>query len=70
MKPKFWPISRRTKEDVLTFLSKSKNKKAVELLKRGYKGSEVSKIVGVHPNTISKIRNLSGVSKLKIQFEE
>ena len=59
-----------TKEDVLTFLSKSKNKKAVELLKRGYKGSEVSKIVGVHPNTISKIRNLSGVSKLKIQFEE
>jgi DNA invertase Pin-like site-specific DNA recombinase len=59
-----------TKEDVLTFLSKSKNKKAVELLKRGYKGSEVSKIVGVHPNTISKIKNLSGVSKLKIQFEE
>ncbi len=45
-----------TKEDVLTFLSKTKNKKAVELLKKGYKGTEVSKIVGIHLNTISKIR--------------
>jgi DNA invertase Pin-like site-specific DNA recombinase len=45
-----------TKEDVLTFLSKTKNKKAVDLLKKGYKGTEVSKIVGIHLNTISKIR--------------
>ncbi len=45
-----------TKEDVITFLSKTKNKKAVELLKKGYKGTEVSKIVGIHLNTISKIR--------------
>jgi DNA invertase Pin-like site-specific DNA recombinase len=45
-----------TTEDVLTFLSKTKNKKAVELLKKGYKGTEVSKIVGIHLNTISKIR--------------
>ncbi len=45
-----------TKEDVLTFLSKTKNKKAVELLKKGYKGTEVSKIVGIHMNTISKIK--------------
>jgi DNA invertase Pin-like site-specific DNA recombinase len=45
-----------TKEDILTFLSKTKNKKAVELLKKGYKGTEVSKIVGIHLNTISKIR--------------
>jgi DNA invertase Pin-like site-specific DNA recombinase len=45
-----------TKEDVLTFLSKTKNKKAVELLKKGYKGTEVSKIIGIHLNTISKIR--------------
>ena len=45
-----------TKEDVLTFLSKTKNKKAVELLKKGYTGTEVSKIVGIHLNTISKIR--------------
>jgi DNA invertase Pin-like site-specific DNA recombinase len=47
-----------TKEDVLTFLSKTKNKKAVELLKKGYKGTEVSKIVGIHLNTISKIKKL------------
>ena len=45
-----------TKEDVLTFLSKTKNKKAVELLKKGYKGTEVSKIVGIHLNTIFKIK--------------
>ncbi len=45
-----------TKEDVLTFLTKTKNKKAVELLKKGYKGTEVAKIVGIHMNTISKIR--------------
>ena len=45
-----------TKEDVLTFLSKTKNKKAVDLIKKGYKGVEISKIVGIHLNTISKIR--------------
>lgn len=45
-----------TKEDVLTFLSNPKNKKAVELLKKGYKETEVAKIVGVHLNTTSKIK--------------
>lgn len=45
-----------TKEDVLTFLSKPKNKKVVELLKKGYKGTEIAKIVNIHINTISKIR--------------
>ncbi len=45
-----------TKEDLLTFLSKPKNKKAVELLKKGYNGTEVSKIVSIHLNTISKIK--------------
>ncbi len=45
-----------TKEDVLTFLSKTKNKKAVDLIKKGYKGVEISKIVGIHLNTISKIK--------------
>ena len=48
-----------TKEDTLTFLSKPKNKKAVDLLKKGYKGTEVAKIVGIHLNTISKIRKFS-----------
>jgi hypothetical protein len=37
-------------------LSKTPNKKAVELLKKGYKGTEVSKIVGIHMNTVSKIK--------------
>ena len=47
-----------TKEDILTFLSKPKNKKAVELLKKGYKNIEVSRIVGVHTNTITKIKKV------------
>lgn len=45
-----------TSEDTLTFLSKPKNKKAIDLLKKGYKNIEVSRIVGIHPNTVTKIR--------------
>lgn len=48
-----------TTEDVLTFLSKPKNKKAVELLRKGYKGTEVASIVGLHINTITKVRKYS-----------
>ena len=44
------------KEDVLSFLSKPRNKRAIQLLKNGYKASEVSKITELHPNTITKIR--------------
>lgn len=44
-----------TQENILDFLSKPKNKKAVEYLKRGYKKSEVAKIVGLNPNTMTKI---------------
>jgi DNA invertase Pin-like site-specific DNA recombinase len=47
-----------TKEDVLAFLSKEKNKKALELLKKGYKGVEVAKILELHVNTVTKIRKL------------
>lgn len=47
-----------TKESALKFLNKDKNKKALELLKKGYKNIEVAKIVGLHPNTISKINKL------------
>lgn len=47
-----------TKEDTLTFLSKPKNKKALDLLKKGYKNIEVSRIVGVHANTITKIKKV------------
>lgn len=47
-----------TQEDVLSFLSKPKNKKALELLRKDYKSSEVAAIVGVHPNTVTKIKKL------------
>ena len=46
-------------EDVLTFLSKEKNKKAVEYLKKGFKVVEVAKLTDLHINTISKIKKLS-----------
>ncbi|MGB2232730.1 MAG: recombinase family protein [Flavobacteriaceae bacterium] len=44
-----------TKESIFDFLKKEKNKKALEYLNKGYKQIEVSKIVGLHPNTVSKI---------------
>lgn len=49
-------------EDTLAFLSKEKNKKALELLKKGYKAVEISKIVDVHINTITKIKKLGLVA--------
>lgn len=45
-----------SKEDTLSFLSKEKNKKAIEYLKKGYKGVEVSKLTGIHINTITKLK--------------
>lgn len=54
-----------SKEDVLSFLSKPRNKRAIQLLKNGYKAVEVSKITELHANTITKIKkcmNLSVVS--------
>lgn len=50
-----------TKENTLHFLSKPKNSKALDLLKKGYKGVEVSKIVGLSPTTICKIKKLGGI---------
>jgi DNA invertase Pin-like site-specific DNA recombinase len=47
-----------SKEDNLTFLGKEKNRKALELLKKGYKAVEISKILGVHINTITKIKKV------------
>jgi DNA invertase Pin-like site-specific DNA recombinase len=47
-----------TKEDPLKFLNKPKNQKVVDYLKKGYRGSEISKIVGVNPNTISKVKKV------------
>lgn len=47
-----------SKEDTLMFLAKEKNRKSLELLKKGYKSVEISKIVNVHINTITKIKKL------------
>ncbi len=47
-----------SKEDAIKFLSKEKNKKALEYLKKGYKAIDISKITGVHINTITKIKRI------------
>lgn len=47
-----------SKEDNLKFLGKEKNKKALEYLKKGYKAVEVSKLTGIHINTITKIKKI------------
>ncbi|MEO5893895.1 MAG: recombinase family protein [Ferruginibacter sp.] len=47
-----------SKEDTLKFLGKEKNKKALDFLKKGYKAVDISKITGVHINTITKIKKL------------
>ena len=47
-----------SKEDTLKFLGKEQNKKALDYLKKGYKAVEISKITGVHINTITKIKKL------------
>ena len=46
-----------TNEDILTFLNKEKNKKAVEYIKKNYKNTEISKITGLHINTLTKIKS-------------
>lgn len=47
-----------SKEDSLKFLGKEKNKKALEYLKKGYKAVEISQLLGVHINTITKIKKI------------
>jgi DNA invertase Pin-like site-specific DNA recombinase len=48
-----------TRENTLQFLSKPKNIKALEYLKKGYKKNEISKIVGINVNTLTKISKLA-----------
>ena len=52
-----------SKESVLQFLNKPKNVKALELLNKNYKGSEVAKIVGLSPTTVSKIKRFGLLNK-------
>lgn len=58
MKGTYTGRKKGSNEDVLKFLSKEKNKKALDYLKKGYKINEVSKITGLHSNTISKIKKI------------
>ena len=53
---------RGSSEDVYKLLSKPKNLKALEYIKKGYKNVEVAKIVGVHFNTVTKIRKVANLN--------
>ena len=50
-----------SKEDIQQFLSKPKNRKALDYLKRGLSLTEAGKLAGVHINTMTKIRKLGVV---------
>lgn len=50
---------RASTEDNLVFLSKPKNKKAIDYLKKGYKSKEAAVLAGIHPNTITKIKKIA-----------
>jgi DNA invertase Pin-like site-specific DNA recombinase len=52
-----------SREDALAFLSKKKNKEALDLLKIGLKCQQVANAVGLNKNTVTKIRKL-GLKKL------
>lgn len=53
-----------SKESALHFLSKPRNSKALLLLEKGYKGSEIAKIVGLSPTTVTKIKKVSQIEKV------
>jgi len=48
-----------SKEDVLQFLSKPKNKEALNYLKKGYSHRDISTLTGIHYNTVTKIKKLA-----------
>lgn len=58
---KYTGRAKGSNEDVLKFLSKPKNAKAIDYLKKGYKNIEVAKIVGIHYNTITKIKKIANL---------
>jgi DNA invertase Pin-like site-specific DNA recombinase len=60
-------LGRKTgsKEDILKFLSKPKNTIALNYLKKGYKNTEVAKLVGININTVTKVKKLGLTSVSK-----
>lgn len=58
LQKRFLGRKKNTKDDPIKFLSKPKNKKAMELLKKDYKNIEVARITGLNINTITKIKKV------------
>jgi DNA invertase Pin-like site-specific DNA recombinase len=50
------------KSDIQKWIQKPKIAKTIEYLKKGYKASEISKIVGVHVNTITKVKKVVNIN--------
>jgi len=48
-----------TTESNEKFISKPKNKEAIELLKLGHRGCRVSEMMNLNPNTVSKIKKIA-----------
>ena len=48
-----------SKESLHTFLNKPRNLKAAQYLKKGYKGTEICKLLEMSPTTVSKIKRLN-----------
>ena len=48
-----------TQESKEKFISKPKNKEALELLKLGHRGCRVSEMMDLNPNTVSKIKKIA-----------
>jgi DNA invertase Pin-like site-specific DNA recombinase len=47
-----------SKADIQKWIQKPKIAKTIEYLKKGYKANEISKIVGIHVNTITKVKKI------------
>jgi DNA invertase Pin-like site-specific DNA recombinase len=62
LKNKYTGRAKGSNEDTLKFLSKPKNAKAIDYIKKGYKNVEVAKIVGIHYNTITKIKKIANLN--------
>jgi hypothetical protein len=46
------------KSDIQKWIQKPKIAKTIEYLKKGYKAKEISRIVGIHVNTITKVKKM------------
>lgn len=58
LQKRFLGRKKNTKDDPIKFLSKPKNKKAMELVKKGYKNIEVARITGLNINIITKVKKV------------